>query len=70
MRGIPRDELKIETSNASSFAEHFCLEMTRLVLGRLSASGVKREDQPPWLARLDRRIQRFGLAKDGLDLGA
>jgi hypothetical protein len=50
MRGIPPapiiDELKIKTSNGSRFAEHFCLEMTSLVPGRLSAhSGVERENE-------------------------
>ena len=31
--------MKIETSNGSRFAEHFCLEMTSLVPGRLEATG-------------------------------
>ena len=63
--------MKIETSNGSRFAEHFCLEMTSLVPGRLSAhSGVERENEASSLARRDRRIQRFDLAKEGLNLSA
>ena len=63
--------MKIETSNGSRFAEHFCLEMTSSVSGRLSAhSGVERENEASSLARRDRRIQRFDLAKEGLNLSA
>jgi hypothetical protein len=75
MRDIRRtpivDELKIETSDGNSLTEHFCLKMTSLVPGRLSAhGGVERENEACSFARLDGRIQRFDLAKEGLHLSA
>jgi hypothetical protein len=65
------DELKIETSNGSSLAEHFCLKMTSLVPGGLSAhSGVERKNEASSLAGFDRRIEHSNLIQERLDVSA
>ena len=65
------DELKIEPADGGGFAEHFRLEATSLVPGRLSAHGrIEGEDEPAALAGFDCGIERPEPAQKRLDVGA